>query len=78
MRSAWPSLLPSGALLAGFFFLGATPKGPPFGIERAELDALLTPYFDLIEDEPVERFDRRVRRSRTLDDLAPPAREPAT
>jgi hypothetical protein len=46
-------LLPAGALLAGFFFLGATPKGPPFGIERAGLDALLTPYFDLIEDEPV-------------------------
>jgi len=46
-------LLPGGALLAGFFFLGATPKGPPFGIERAELDALLAPYFELIEDEAV-------------------------
>ncbi|MGF6769243.1 hypothetical protein P3T18_001713 [Paraburkholderia sp. GAS199] len=46
-------LLPAGALLAGFYFLGATPKGPPFGIERPELDALLTPYFDLIEDEAV-------------------------
>ncbi|MFM0740680.1 methyltransferase domain-containing protein [Paraburkholderia xenovorans] len=46
-------LLSPGALLAGFFFIGATPKGPPFGIERAELDALLTPYFDLIEDEAV-------------------------
>ncbi|PQV52264.1 methyltransferase domain-containing protein [Paraburkholderia sp. BL21I4N1] len=46
-------LLPSGALLAGFYFIGATPKGPPFGIERAELDALLTPYFELIEDEAV-------------------------
>lgn len=46
-------LLPGGALLASFFFIGATPKGPPFGIERAELDALLTPYFELIEDEPV-------------------------
>jgi SAM-dependent methyltransferase len=46
-------LLPGGALLAGVFFIGATPKGPPFGIERAELDALLTPYFDLIEDEAV-------------------------
>ncbi|MFL9869212.1 thiopurine S-methyltransferase [Paraburkholderia fungorum] len=47
------ALLPVGALLAGFFFIGATPKGPPFGIERAELDALLTPHFDLIEDEAV-------------------------
>lgn len=46
-------LLPAGALLAGFFFIGATPKGPPFGVERAELDALLTPYFELIEDEAV-------------------------
>src|ERR1700761_1893757 len=46
-------LLPPGALLAGFFFLGATPKGPPFGVERAELDALLTPHFELIEDDAV-------------------------
>ncbi|OLL33359.1 thiopurine S-methyltransferase [Burkholderia sp. SRS-W-2-2016] len=46
-------LLPSGGLLAGFFFLGATPKGPPFGTERSELDALFAPYFELIEDEPV-------------------------
>ncbi|WGS50383.1 TPMT family class I SAM-dependent methyltransferase [Paraburkholderia sp. D15] len=46
-------LLPAGALLAGFFFLGATPKGPPFGIERSELDALLAPDFELIEDEAV-------------------------
>jgi hypothetical protein len=47
------ALLPQQGLLAGFFFLGATPKGPPFGIERDELDALLTPHFELIEDEPV-------------------------
>ncbi|CAB3675220.1 Thiopurine S-methyltransferase [Paraburkholderia graminis C4D1M] len=46
-------LLPAGALLAGFFFIGATPKGPPFGIERAELETLLTPHFELIEDEAV-------------------------
>jgi hypothetical protein len=46
-------LLPADAMLAGFFFLAATPKGPPFGIERAELDALLNPYFVLLEDEPV-------------------------
>ncbi|MBN3805654.1 methyltransferase domain-containing protein [Paraburkholderia sp. Ac-20336] len=46
-------LLPAGALLAGFFFIGATPKGPPFGVERGELDALLTPHFELIEDEAV-------------------------
>jgi len=46
-------LLPAGGLLAGFFFIGATPKGPPFGIDRAELDVLLTPQFELLEDEPV-------------------------
>jgi hypothetical protein len=47
------ALLPAGALLAGFYFLGATPKGPPFGIERTELEALLLPHFELIEDEAV-------------------------
>jgi hypothetical protein len=47
-------LLPPGALLAGFFFFGATPKGPPFGIERGELDALFTPHFELIEDEAID------------------------
>ena len=46
-------LLPAGALLAGFFFIGTTPKGPPFGIERGELQALLGPCFELIEDDPV-------------------------
>jgi hypothetical protein len=41
-------------LLAGFFFIGGgSPKGPPFIIERAELDALLSPHFELLEDEPV-------------------------
>lgn len=47
------ALLPAGGLLAGYFYLGETPKGPPFGIERAELDALLAPHFELIEDLPV-------------------------
>ncbi|WP_334041036.1 SAM-dependent methyltransferase [Burkholderia ambifaria] len=46
-------LLPAGALLAGYFFVMKKPKGPPFGIERAELDALLAPHFELIEDLPV-------------------------
>jgi SAM-dependent methyltransferase len=48
------ALLPPGGLLAGYFFFAATPNGPPFGIERGELDALLAPHFDLIEDEPVD------------------------
>ncbi|WP_175665385.1 SAM-dependent methyltransferase [Burkholderia ambifaria] len=46
-------LLSAGALLAGYFFVTKKPKGPPFGIERAELDALLAPRFELIEDLPV-------------------------
>jgi hypothetical protein len=46
-------LLPAGGLLAGFFFLGGTPKGPPFGIDRPELEALLSPDFELIEDQAV-------------------------
>jgi SAM-dependent methyltransferase len=59
-RNRWPdyavrmaALLQPGALLAGFFFIGATPKGPPFGIERAELDALLTPHFELLDEHEV-------------------------
>lgn len=47
------ALLRPGALLAGFFFLGATPKGPPFGIERDALDAFLTPHFELVEEHAV-------------------------
>ncbi|WP_179403572.1 methyltransferase [Burkholderia guangdongensis] len=47
------ALLPPGGLLAGFFYVGATPKGPPFGIDRAELDALLAPHFELIDELPV-------------------------
>ncbi len=42
-----------GALLAGFFFIGETPSGPPFAIARDELDALLTPHFTLVDDQPV-------------------------
>ncbi|KWI25083.1 methyltransferase domain-containing protein [Burkholderia stagnalis] len=59
------ALLPAGGVLAGYFFIGATPKGPPFGIDRAELDALLGPHFELIEDLPVADslpvFDGRER-----------------
>jgi len=47
------ALLPEGGLLAGFYFFGVTPKGPPFGIERADLEALLSPDFELVEDEAV-------------------------
>jgi len=46
-------LLQPGALLAGYFFIGETPSGPPFAIGRDELDALLTPSFTLVDDRPV-------------------------
>lgn len=59
-RERWPdyatrmaALLRPGALLAGFYFLGATAKGPPFGIERNALDALLVPHFELVEERDV-------------------------
>lgn len=47
-------LLAPGGLLAGFFFLGSTPKGPPFGVARAQLEALFAPSFELVEDAPVD------------------------
>lgn len=49
----WAGLLAPGGLLAGFFYFDESPKGPPFGILPGELDALLTPYFERIEDVPV-------------------------
>lgn len=59
-RSMWsdwaarlPGLLRPGGLLAGYFFFSDEPKGPPFGISPAALDALLSPAFERIEDRPV-------------------------
>jgi SAM-dependent methyltransferase len=49
----WADLLPSGALLAGFFFFDDAPKGPPFGIDRERLAQLLEPAFACIQDEAV-------------------------
>ncbi len=49
----WATLLPTGGLLAGFFFFDDAPKGPPFGADAAQLEALLTPFFTKIEDQPV-------------------------
>jgi SAM-dependent methyltransferase len=49
----WAELLPSGGLLAGFFFFDDNPKGPPFGIARTELEQLLAAGFELAEDQPV-------------------------
>ena len=43
-------LLPAGGVLAGFFLIGDTRRGPPFAIERAALDALLLPNFECVEE----------------------------
>jgi len=53
IAARWAQLLAPGALLAGFFFFDDVPKGPPFGIERAQLDALLLPQFELVEEREV-------------------------
>jgi SAM-dependent methyltransferase len=56
-RKLWPryaprcaQLLPPGGQLAGFYFYGADPKGPPFGTSPEELHTLLDPFFEQIED----------------------------
>lgn len=55
----WPAyaarmagLLAPGGLLTGFFYIAPTRRGPPFGIEREALTALLSPAFSLEEDSP--------------------------
>jgi SAM-dependent methyltransferase len=50
----WAELLRQGGLLAGYFYFDDAEKGPPFGIARDALDALLTPAFECIVDEAVE------------------------
>jgi SAM-dependent methyltransferase len=50
-RSA--QLLAPGGRIAGFFFFDDSPRGPPFGTTDAGLQALLSPWFERIEDEPV-------------------------
>ena len=53
VAARWAELLAPGGRLAGFFFFDQTVKGPPFGIDREGLAALLAPYFDCVEDGPV-------------------------
>jgi SAM-dependent methyltransferase len=53
VAARWAELLAPGGLLAGYFFFDDAPKGPPFGIARAQLDALLAPHFDCIADQAV-------------------------
>ena len=47
-------LLRPGGLLFGLFFFDDNIKGPPFGIAAEQLEALLVPEFERLEDEPVE------------------------
>jgi SAM-dependent methyltransferase len=53
VAARWAQLLAPGSLLAGFFFFDDAAKGPPFGIKAEQLDALLSPYFECIEDAHV-------------------------
>jgi hypothetical protein len=53
VAARWASLLAPGALLAGYFFFGEAPKGPPFGIAREQLDELLRVDFECIADDAV-------------------------
>lgn len=53
VAARWAQLLGAGGLLAGFFFFGSAPKGPPFGIARSQLEALLAPHFELIDEGEV-------------------------
>ena len=60
-RKCWPNYAPRmaqlllpGGLLAGFFYLGDEPKGPPFAISPPALAAMLAPAFERIEDSPVD------------------------
>jgi hypothetical protein len=46
-------LLTPNGVIAGFFFFADTPKGPPFGTSQTELDALMQPQFERIDDRPV-------------------------
>ena len=53
VAARWAQLLAPGALLAGYFFFDDAPKGPPFGIDRAQLDDLLRADFECIADDAV-------------------------
>ena len=57
MWSGYPDrcaeLLKPNGVVTGFFFFADSPKGPPFGTSQAELDGLMQPRFDRVEDLPV-------------------------
>jgi hypothetical protein len=61
-RRLWPpwgermaQLVAPNGWLAGFFFIAEAERGPPFPLHgQDELDALLAPHFERVEDEAVE------------------------
>jgi SAM-dependent methyltransferase len=60
-RRRWPqyagrvaSLLKPRGVLAGFFFFGDEPKGPPFGTRPEGLESLLGPFFAREDDRAVD------------------------
>jgi SAM-dependent methyltransferase len=60
-REHWPrwsarigELVRPGGRLIGFFFWRDDDRGPPFGLGPGELEPLLAPAFDRIEDAPVD------------------------
>jgi SAM-dependent methyltransferase len=59
-RAVWPryaprvaELLGPNGRLAGFFFWSDEQRGPPFGLAPGELETLLTPYLERLDDRPV-------------------------
>ena len=48
------NLAAPASILCGFFFLGPEDEPPPYPISKNQLDALLGPWFQQIEDQPVE------------------------
>lgn len=64
----WAELLPEGGLLFGYFFVDPAaedPRGPPFAIPPAQLQALLQTEFDCLVDQAasdsIEVFAARER-----------------
>ncbi|MGB8857544.1 MAG: methyltransferase domain-containing protein [Burkholderiales bacterium] len=59
-RKHWPQyarrmaqILAPGRSLAGFYFFSDELKGPPFGLQPDELQTLLSPHFNLLDDQAV-------------------------
>jgi SAM-dependent methyltransferase len=53
VAARWAQLLAPGALLVGYFFFDEAAKGPPFGIQRAQLEQLLRADFECVADDAV-------------------------